>query len=605
MAYEPIQNYGLIGNMRTAALVSRGGAIDWMCYPHFDSPSLFGAILDDAKGGRFSLSPCCATATGKQFYWPDTNVLITRFLSEQGVAEVEDFMPVGGRGVPGELVRRVRCVRGSVPFRMICQPAFDYGRAAHQIHRIRGGVRFESAELAIDLLSGIPLEVQGSAVHAQFCLPENQHVSFVVARKGACEPPGDTQVQDWFEGTIAYWREWVARSQYAGRWREIVNRSALVLKLLTFEPTGAIIAAPTTSLPEAIGGPRNWDYRYTWIRDASFILYSFMRLGFTGEATAFMSWIEKRYRDPGPGQPLAVLYGIDGRQDLGETTLDHWEGYRKSWPVRVGNAAHNQLQLDIYGELFDSVYLYNKYGQPISYDSWTRLRQILNWVAENWQRPDDGIWEIRGGKRQFVYSKALCWVALDRGLRLADKRSFPGERGRWLEQRDRIYEQVMREGWDAKRETFLQAYGEPSLDASLLILPLVFFASPSDPRMLKTIEALMRPRDQGGLYSDGLVYRYAPAGPQQLASDGLTGTEGTFNICSFWLVEALTRAGRTDRRYLDAALLLFERMLGYANHLGLYAEQTGFTGEALGNFPQGLTHLGLISAAFNLNRALG
>jgi GH15 family glucan-1,4-alpha-glucosidase len=398
-----------------------------------------------------------------------------------------------------------------------------------------------------------------------------------------------------FRATADFWRAWLAKSTYRGRWRETVHRSALLLKLLTFEPTGAIIAAPTCSLPERIGGERNWDYRYTWIRDAAFSIYALLRLGFTEEAARFMDFLDARCHEMKPDGSLQVMYGIDGRHVLKEEKLPHLEGYKGSGPVRIGNAAHRQLQLDIYGELMDSVYLSNKYSSPISYDLWTYLRRLTNWLCRNWRRKDDAIWEVRGGRRDFVYSKMMSWVAVDRALRLAEKRSFPADWKLWYRTRDTIYETLMAKGWNPKRNAFVQSYGSDALDASLLMMPLVFFLSPTDPRMLATLDAINRPHQDGGLMSDGLVFRY----DVEMSPDGLRGEEGTFNICTFWLVEAMTRAGR-----VDDARLLFERMLGYANHVGLYAEQTGLQGQALGNFPQAFTHLALISAAFNLDRAL-
>jgi GH15 family glucan-1,4-alpha-glucosidase len=606
--YQPIEDYGIIGNLRTAALVGMDGSLDWLCLPHFDSPSVFAAILDCRKGGRFRIAPAGDDFRRKQFYWPDTAILVTRFLHDDGVGQIEDYMPVGGtRNVPDEVVRRVAVVRGQVAFRLECRPAFDYARGVHQVQLVGDAARFDGPGLCLGLAAPVPLRLDGDGVVTDFTLREGEKVTFVLSRIDPEDRPGRcpdvVEAEELFRKTVAYWRRWLSKCTYTGRWREMVHRSALTLKLLSFEPTGAIIASPTCSLPEAIGGERNWDYRYAWIRDAAFTLYGLLRIGLTEEATRFWAWLQDRWEEPdsrGAG-PLQPMYGIDGRAGLPEETLDHLEGYRGSRPVRIGNAAHRQLQLDIYGELLDAVYLHNKYVEPVGYDSWTYLRRLVDWLCDNWKREDEGIWEVRGGRRHFVSSKVLSWVALDRSLRLADKRSFPADRARWLGIRDEIYEEVMTKGWDARRHAFVQAYGSESLDASTLLMPLVFFMAPNDPRMLSTLDAIRRPVEAGGLAADGMVYRYDPP----TAPDGLPGREGTFNTCSFWLVEALTRAGRTDPARLDDARLLFEQMLGYANHLGLYSEQTGNSGEALGNFPQAFTHLALISAAFNLDRALG
>jgi GH15 family glucan-1,4-alpha-glucosidase len=601
--YQPIENYGIIGDLHTTALVGMDGSIDWLCLPHHDSPSVFAAILDSAKGGRFKVSAVGGEVTTKQLYWPDTNVLVSRFFTPDGVGEITDYMPIAALESGHkrhQIVRRVEVVRGTMTFRMECSPAFDYARKEHETRIVPGGAIFHSLDLSLGLASFFPLEQKDNGATAEFTLQEEQSTVFVLREIEAGEDCGvclsRMDEEEIFMQTVEYWRRWLSKCTYTGRWREMVRRSALTLKLLTFEPTGAIVAAPTMGLPESIGGERNWDYRYTWIRDAAFTIYGLLRIGFTEEAAGFINWLGSRCQRANPDGSLQLMYGIDGRQDLTEEILDHLEGYRSSRPVRLGNGAYDQVQLDIYGELMDAVYLYNKHGSPISYDLWTHLRALINWVCDNWQNEDEGIWETRGGRRNFVYSRLMCWVAMDRGLRLADKRSFPADHERWLEIRDRIYEEIMEKGWSQERQAFVQTYGDNTLDASSLIMPLVFFLSPSDPRMLKTLDAINRPPKDGGLVSNSLVYRY----DVQKSADGLTGEEGTFSLCTFWLVEALTRAGR-----LEESRLIFEHMLGYANHLGLYAEEIGHRGEALGNFPQAFTHLTLISAAYNLDRALG
>ncbi|MGE5570746.1 MAG: glycoside hydrolase family 15 protein [Rhodospirillales bacterium] len=607
MAYQPIENYGIIGDTQTVALVGANGSIDWFCFPRFDSPSVFGAILDDKKGGYFRISPEADTITQKQLYWPETNVLITRFLSPDGVAEITDYMSIGSDVTAAkkrQLVRQVEMVRGTMPLKLECRPAFNYGRDTHQTRILSEGVAFDGPGLSLGLASPVPVAPARGGIAAELALHEGQRAVFVlreIPRGSSCglTMPHQEGAAD-FVRTINYWRNWISKCTYTGRWREVVHRAALVLKLLTYSPSGAIVAAATCSLPEAVGGPRNWDYRYTWIRDAAFTVYGLLRIGLTEEAARFIDWIEARCNELEASGYLQVMYGIDGRHTLTEETLDHLDGYKGSRPVRIGNAAYQQLQLDTCGELMDSVYLFNKYGTSISSKFWSDLRRLINWTTDNWMRPDEGIWETRSGKRHFVYSKLMCWVALDRALRLADKRSFPADRETWLRVRDQIYEDVIANGWSSARQSFVQYYGSEYLDASNLIMPLVFFMAPTDPKMLKTLEAICQPPEKGGLVANNLVYRYNP----KESVDGLQGDEGTFNMCTFWLVEALTRAGRADKARLEEAGLIFERMLGYANHLGLYAEQTGPSGEALGNFPQAFTHLALISAAYNLDRAL-
>ncbi|MCU0568677.1 MAG: glycoside hydrolase family 15 protein [Oculatellaceae cyanobacterium Prado106] len=628
MDYQPIENYGIIGNMRTTALVGQNGSIDWFCFPNHDSPSVFASLLDRHKGGYFQIAPQMADLKYKQFYYPSTNVLVTRFLSPVGVAEIIDFMPVGSAAQAQDcrwLVRQVRMIRCQMTFRLTCYPAFNYARDRHTTTLTHNGAYFQSPDLSLKLVTDIPLQQDDRGVWADFELEPEQSMTFVLRQaqmssedasssssgnisnnipgnlteNGSGDEKTLTLASQLMDETVSYWRRWLSKCIYKGRWREVVERSALVLKLLTYEPTGAIVAAPTCGLPEDIGGERNWDYRYTWIRDAAFTVYGFLRIGFTQEAAQFMKWLSDRCYAPKPTGSLQLVYSIEGHSQLDEEVLDHLSGYRDSYPVRIGNSAYHQLQLDIYGELMDAVYLYNKYGSPISYDLWCRLRQILDWVCDNWQRDDEGIWEPRDGRKPIVYLKLMCWVALDRGLRLADKRSFPAERDYWVKVRDQIYESIMVQGWNEELESFVQYYGSDVLDASSLIMPLVFFLAPNDPRMLQTIDAINRPPEVGGLVANNLVYRYSPG-----QGDGLSGSEGTFNLCTFWLVEALTRAGRQDPQRLDKARLMFEEMLSYANPLGLYSEEIGVSGEELGNYPQAFTHLALISAAWNLDKAL-
>ncbi|HYY20457.1 MAG TPA: glycoside hydrolase family 15 protein [Thermoleophilaceae bacterium] len=597
--YPPIAEHGLIGDLHTVALVGTDGTIDWYCCPNFDSPSVFAAILDAERGGHFALKPSAGDWETRQLYFPDTNVLITRFLTPEGVGEVEDFMPVGEYTAGAHrqrLIRRVVAVRGAMHFELECAPRFDYGRQRHRTTRHEHGVLFESSGNRLALETETPIELHDGDVRASFELMAGQSATFILEHvPDAYHAHGHSaeETRGLFESTVAHWRRWLSQSRYVGRWRETVHRSALTLKLLTYVPTGAIVAAPTTSLPEVLGGERNWDYRYTWIRDAAFSLYALLRLGFTDEAAAFMDWLTERVADERRQAfgPLQIMYGIDGRRELPEQQLDHLEGYRGSTPVRIGNDAAAQLQLDIYGELVDSIYLYNKHGTPISHDAWEDLRRIVEWVCDNWDQADEGIWETRGGRQHFTYSRLQCWVAVERALRIATTRGLPANRPRWEQARDRIYGQIIASGWNPSRRAFVQHYDTRVLDASLLLMPLVKFLAPTDPRWLSTLDAIGQE-----LVSDSLVYRYNV----EASPDGLRGSEGTFSMCTFWYVEALARAGR-----LEDARLVFEKMLTYANHLGLYAEEIGPTGEQLGNFPQAFTHLALISAAVNLDRQLG
>ena len=619
--YAPIEDYGLVGNMRTAALVGKNGAVDWLCMPHFDSPSVFGAILDAEKGGRFEIEVDGGYAT-RQTYLPDSNVLVTRFMGERGAAEIVDYMPVGDIGPDAgyhRLIRHVRVIRGEVDVSVRVAPAFDYARSRHTVELTPEGAVFtaesggpDGGPMRLGLSTVRTLYVddvdpERPAVVRDFQLQRGDRVTLELRYLDATgrleEPLSRTAEYALFRKTTDFWRDWLEGCSYKGRWRETVRRSALLLKLLTFEPTGAIVASPTTSLPEHLGGHRNWDYRYSWIRDAAFTLYGLLRIGFTTEVRQFIGWLRDRCEaghEDDPNGPLQIVYGIDGRRTLTEFELDHLEGYKGSRPVRIGNGASTQLQLDIYGELLDAVYLYDKYGTPIAWEFWQDIVKYVDWVCENWDRPDEGIWEVRGEREHFVYSKLMCWVALDRALRLADKRSLPAPRERWLDTRDAIYTAIMERGWSDERGAFVQAFGSDVLDASNLLMPLVFFTGPNDPRMISTLEQTLKAPEEGGLTSDCLVWRYNTGE----VDDGVGGDEGAFNMCSFWLVEALARAGRIEPAYLDKARVMFEKMLGYSNHLGLFAEMTGLSGQALGNFPQAFSHLSLISAAYNIDREL-
>jgi GH15 family glucan-1,4-alpha-glucosidase len=594
--YLPISEHGMVGDLQTVALVGTNGTIDWHCTPSFDSPSIFGSLLDAHNGGCFELAAAVPAKT-RQFYLPDTNVLITRFSAPDGVAEIQDFMPVGAIPEPERhrLIRRVLCIRGTMPLRARIAPRFDYGRNSHAVTETQTGVVFAAPSMTLSLTATIPVQHDHRDVTAEFTLTEGQAAVFTLDEASGTAVPrpcSGKEAEELGFATIDFWRTWLSACQYRGRWREVVRRSALALKLLTYAPTGAIVAAPTASLPEQIGGERNWDYRYVWIRDAAFCVYALLRLGFTSEADAFMDFLQGVVAsESAAAGPMQVMYGIDGRTELPEEELPHLAGHRGSRPVRIGNAAAQQLQLDIYGELMDSVYLYDRWHQPISSDRWDVITARSNWLSDHWDQPDEGIWETRGGPKKFLYSQLMCWVALERAVRLALRRGLPANLDRWQKARDAIYRRIMDRGWSPRLQAFAQYEGGDVLDASVLLMPLVKFIGPTDPKWLSTLDALT-----ANLVSDSLVYRYDP----KASPDGVRGEEGTFSACSFWYVEALARAGR-----LDEARLVFEKMLTHANHLGLYAEQISRTGEQQGNFPQALTHLALISAAYNLDRALG
>jgi GH15 family glucan-1,4-alpha-glucosidase len=595
-SYALISEHGLIGDLQTAALVSTDGAIDWFCCPRFDSPSVFASILDEERGGRFRIAPPDGDAVTRQMYFPDTAILITRFMTADGVGEVVDFMPIEAPERVTDrhrIVRMVRVVRGEMTFALECRPRFDYGRASHELDLDDEGATFRSAGIDLSLAAGKAFDLQrdGRDVRATWHARAGDLGGVVLesANEGVVRAVDRGDVLDMFNDTVRFWRDWLGRSTYRGRWQEAVRRSAMTLKLMTYAPTGALVAAPTASLPEQLGGERNWDYRFTWVRDASFSVYALLGLGYTDEAAAFARWLRDRAIEQAgdASGPWKIMYRIDGTSDLNETVLEHLEGYRGSSPVRIGNGAADQLQLDIYGEAMDSIYLANRRGIGIGHNGWVHVARILDWLCENWDQPDEGVWETRGGRQHFVYGRLMSWVALDRGLRLAGELGRPASVERWRDSRDEIYRQIIERGWNPERGAFVQHYGTNVLDASNLLMPLVGFIQPRDPMWLSTLDAM-----DGELVSDSLVYRYDPAA----SPDGLRGSEGTFSICTFWYVDALARSGR-----LEQARLTFEKMLTYANHLGLFSEEIGPTGEQLGNFPQAFTHLSLINAALNLD----
>jgi GH15 family glucan-1,4-alpha-glucosidase len=600
--YPDIESHGVIGNLRTAALVCSDGSVDFFCFPRFDSPSVFLSLLDAQRGGSFTIRPAGEDMRTRQMYLPDTNVLLTRFMSPAAMAEVTDYMPVTAAGQPrSALVRRIQGVRGRLALHVSCAPRFDYARVALPAQLLDDGRTAVFGDPSnpgpLRLRSTVDLAVREGDVHALIELGAGDEVALVL--ECVQEQPSQGRVEDFvaasFQDTMAFWRGWSERSSYRGRWREIVQRSALALKLLSSADHGGIIGAATFGLPEHVGGERNWDYRYCWLRDAAFTVYSLMRLGYTGEAEAFIGWAHDRMVDHQAGEPPQILYAVDGRHVAEEVALTHLAGYRGSRPVRVGNAAAGQLQLDVLGELVDAIYMADRHGVPASIEVWQGLSQRIDWWCAHWNQPEEGIWEMRGPRRDFLSGRLLSWVALDRALRMARSFARPTPWRAWYETRDAIALQILTEFWNPQKQSFVQFRGGDTLDAVALLMPMVKFISPTDPRWLSTLKAIRRE-----LAVDGLVARYSTTDAGGAVNiDGLPGQEGAFTPCSFWYVECLARCGR-----IEEARLLFEKTLTFANHLGLYAEELGPSGAQLGNFPQALTHLALISAAHALNRVI-
>lgn len=597
--YQPIEDYAMIGDLHTVALVGKNGSIDWCCLPRFDAPSVFGALLDARQGGCFRVAPSSLNGVRcLQVYVPETAILVTRFSSAEGVAELTDFMPITSfkrKAHHRQLIRSLKAIRGSLSFEMLCHPAFNYAADPHRVTISDHTALFYSQSDALGISASVPLVAhEQDGVSACFTLHAGQSARFFLEYL----PNGDTltmhasdaRYYSLLDQTLSYWRTWLAQCQYEGRWREMVQRSALTLKLLTYAPTGALVAAPTTSLPRIIGGTSNWDYRYTWLRDASFTIYTLQMLGFTQEAEAFMGWLDSCCHERGPQGILRPLHRIEGSGDLVEHELAHLEGYRRSRPVRIGNAAASLFQTDSCGGLMDAIYLFNRHTS-ISYDLWQHVRTHLAWLEKHWQEPDVGIWESRGKPRLFVHSRVMSWVAFDRAVRLARQRGFPAPIGAWEHLSAQIYEQVMTQGWSEQRRSFVQYYGSQEIDASALLMIPFKFAGPTDGSIVQTVK-----RIQTELARDALVAR---SSAQEEVGDAATTEEETFSACSFWLVESLARMGR-----LDEARLLLEKLLIYSSPVGLYAEKIGLSGEALGNYPSAFTHLSLITACFHLDQAL-
>jgi GH15 family glucan-1,4-alpha-glucosidase len=573
--YPTISDHGLIGDLQTAALVSTDGTVDFFCCPRFDSASVFASLLGADRGGYFKVSPERDGSVTRQLYFPDTAMLITRFMTPDGVGEIVDFMPVirGGPTDRHRLVRQARMARGSMKFRLELEPAFDYGRAEHTVEVTENGALFGSDGMELTLHTsgrrpqsegGAKVEQVGRGLRGTFSLREGQTVGVVLESMGGqprAVPPEEVELLA--ADTAAFWKGWLGRSTYAGRWREVVSRSAMTLKLLTYAPTGAPVAAATFGLPEQVGGERNWDYRFTWVRDGSLSVHALAGLGYLDEAAGFGKWLRDRVTEStitGDSDPIKIMYRVDGSSDLSEQTMDHFDGWRGSRPVRIGNDAVGQLQLDIYGEALDAIRTGDRYGLPMAHAGWLELTRIIDWLADHWDQPDEGIWETRGGREDFTYGRSQCWVALDSAIRLAERHGRPANLAKWAAARDQLYRQIMERGWKTRAQAFTQHYGTDVLDSSVLLMPLSGFITATDPMWLSTLDAIDRE-----LVPDSLVYRYNP------------GTE---------------------------AVLTFEKMQTYANHLGLYSEEISSTGDQLGNFPQAFTHLSLINAALTRNREL-
>jgi GH15 family glucan-1,4-alpha-glucosidase len=584
-----IEDYALIGDCQTAALVGRDGSIDWLCFPRFDSGACFAALLGTVDHGRWLLAPAADVKAVRRRYRPGTLVLETEYEVEGGAVRIVDCMPP--RTVNPDLVRQVVGVRGRVPMRMELVIRFDYGSIVPWVRQIERGIRAIAGPDTLLLRTTVPLRGEHLTTVADFEVAEGQEIGFDLTWYPSHEAlPGEVDVAACIRSTTDWWEAWSARCRYRGPWRDAVVRSLITLKAMTYAPTGGIVAAPTASLPERIGGVRNWDYRFCWIRDATFTLYALMMGGYIDEARAWREWLLRAVA--GDPEQIQIMYGLGGERRLTELLLDWLPGYEGSAPVRVGNAAHTQLQIDIFGEVMDALHVARREGLAPDDDAWRVQRALVEHLERIWDQPDEGIWEVRGPRRHFTHSKLMAWVALDRVVKDIERFGRPGPVDRWRALRDHIHEEVCRQAYDPGRNAFVQYYGATDLDASVLMMPLVGFLPPGDPRIRGTVEAIERE-----LVHDGLVARY----PTRPSLDGLPPGEGTFLPCSFWLADNLAMIGRTAD-----ARRCFERLLGLANDVGLLSEQYDVeTKRLVGNFPQAFTHVSLVNTACNLSPAPG
>jgi GH15 family glucan-1,4-alpha-glucosidase len=586
-----IEDYGLIGDLQTVALVSRQGCIDWMCVPRFDSGAIFASLLGDEENGHWTLQPQGRFSSPGRRYRDDTLVLETDLETDSGAVRLIDFMPP--RGEAPDIVRIVEGVRGTVDMRMELALRFDYGSIVPWVRNIDGTLVGVAGPDGIAFRTPVELEGRDLRTHASFQVKEGERIPFVLTWFPSHRPlPEPVDAEHALADTIEYWEEWARTCTMDGRWRDAVVRSLVILKALTYGPTGGIVAAATTSLPEAIGGVRNWDYRYCWLRDATLTLLAFLRAGYLEEARGWREWLLRAIA--GSPNDLQIMYGVGGERRLTEVELPWLGGYEGSRPVRIGNGACDQLQLDVYGEVVDALHTARAKGLEASDDAWSMTNKLFEWLESGWREPDEGIWEVRGPRRHFTHSKVMAWVAFDRAVKAVERLGREGPVERWRETRDAIKADVLENGYNPDVGAFVQFYGSDRLDASLLLVPLVGFLPAKDERMLGTVAAIER-----DLMRDGFVERYR-ADVENVDVDGLPPGEGVFLPCSFWLVAVLARQGR-----LDDAVALYERLLSLGNDLGLLSEEYDPERKRLvGNFPQAFTHLALVETAFTLRKHL-